>query len=110
MNRTAFTLLLGIAITLFVSTNANGGEMQIETDGASIHRSRNNDLYINTENMEFNLPNDRSRIQHNSTVNNASDYSPSWCRNDNVVRQYSRQVNQSGRTSSQDSVSRYYCR
>ncbi|ACK66311.1 hypothetical protein PCC8801_2292 [Rippkaea orientalis PCC 8801] len=105
MNKKAFTLLLGTTLTLLTVTNVYGKETEIKAGGVSVYRSPNRDLYINTGRMEINVPKNRSRIERNSAVNR----SPRRCSGNNVVRQYSRQVNHSGRTSSQSSVSHYSC-
>ncbi len=110
MNKKALSLLLGTGISFFVSTDAYGGEMLIQTGDINLHRSPNDDLSIDTGRMELSLPKSPSAVQGNPSINRSSTQTPRRCHGHNVVSQYSRQVNRSGPQSSRISADRYDCR
>ncbi len=110
MHGKAFMLLLAIVMNFSMPMKSNAGEIQVQTERMNIRQNRNGNTNINTENMQFSVPNRRSRFRDYFPHNYSQQSTFKGCSSGQVVRQSNQQINHSYRTRNHSSTSHYQCR
>ncbi len=105
----AFMLLLTITTNLFVSTQANAGEIEVQTGEINIHHRQHGDTSVDTGRMNFSVPRIRSRFDDYFPNNSSGQPTNKGCRRGNIVHQSNQQISYSNRTSNHSSTSHYRC-
>ncbi|MDJ0510621.1 MAG: hypothetical protein QNJ64_15405 [Crocosphaera sp.] len=93
-----------------MSTQANAGEIEVQTGEINIHHRQNGDTSIDTGRLEFSVPRNRSGFDYYFPNNSSGKPNFQGCRRGQIVHQSNQQISSSNRTSSNSSTFHYRCR